>query len=235
MTHTCLRNEELSRVAFRAEGDPLRLEAEACARCRSRLAAYHEFLHPSALPAGALPDEADELLAARLAGAIPGGEQVRPFERHGSASGGAARRPWMPRLLPPALTAAALLVMIWVGREAGVFDRRGGDEILLREEASGAPATPELDARVVEADAGLRLSWSAVAGADRYEVDLHGEDFREIERFDAGSELSLALPAGKTAPLRASGEILLWRVTAYGGGDAIAQSRIRPLELPPAP
>ncbi len=253
MSHTCLRDEELFDAAASAENARLRREAEACPRCRARLAAFHEFLHPSGVPAGAKPEEADRRLAVAFdtphRGGRPAGQPTTsPAGATSGPTGAAPRKAETPvswwratggtrglRGLRLAWAGAAIVVLIWAGHEAGVFEREGGHPILLREDPGGASCVVETHAPVLDAGGAVRLSWSPVAGADRYDVVIHGEDFREILQLDAAGQLSLILPAEQADRLRAGSEIYLWRVAAYSGGDMLAQSPIQPLHLPHAP
>ena len=134
-----------------------------------------------------------------------------------------------------AWAAAAVAVMVWAGHEVGVFERRAGREIQLREEDGAGQPDLQTHAPVREPDGDVRFSWGAVPGAERYDVMIHGVDLLEILRLDAGSELSVRLAAGDADRICSSQGSCFWRVAAYGGGEEIAQSRIRPLSLPEAP
>jgi hypothetical protein len=214
---TCLRDEDLGGIAESAPADPIRLHLSECARCRSRWRAYRAFAEPRAAPAGADPDDAD----ARLARALEA-EVLRAPVRSWW------RRLWLPAIRP--VWAVGLLIVAVVAvhevRHAGpvvkgptvLRESRGPTSVALQ------PAEP-----VRLPGGGVALSWSPVAGADRYEVTLHGEDLRETMRLPAGVEASMTLPPETITALTAANPILFWRVTAYRGGDPIACSAMRQL------
>ena len=100
----------------------------------------------------------------------------------------------------------------------------------------GAPARPDLPVADVEAprvvgplggevvDAALvSLRWTAVPGADAYEVELspHAAFDRDVLALDAGTASEVALPG----VVPATGRKLLWRVRARVGDAATAWSK----------
>lgn len=241
MTHTCLRDEELALLAERT-GDPRLREVEQCASCRSRLAAFRSFLLAADVPAGARPEEADARLRSALdteiygsprEAALPAAHRQDPppaGDRHpeGGVPGRFFRSLWRPgfRLA----WGAAIVILAFVGiRSSGLLGPGGGESTVLRDGGrAGAPGMQIVDP-VRDPSGALRLGWSAVAGADRYEVVVHGEGFAERERIDAGARTGCVIPAESLATLAAAGGTLYWRVLAYQKGDLVAQSRIAPL------
>lgn len=243
MSHVCLRDEELATAAGRIDGGYDGQEWLRCARCRSRLAAFREFRDPARIPAGCWSGEADLRLAGlfgeqNFAGLPEEGDAApQSIPSAGSSGGRGVRRTWWARhrMARLAWAAAAMAVMVWAGHEAGVFDRRAGREIQLRE--GGGAGQPDLQthAPVLEPGGGVRFSWEAVSGAERYDVVIHGVDLLEILRLDAGSDLSVRLAADDADRICSAPGSCFWRVAAYAGGEKVAQSRIRPLSLREAP
>lgn len=241
MTHTCLRDEELALLAERT-GDPRLHEVEQCASCRSRLAAFRSFLLTGEVPAGARPGEADARLRSALDAEIYGSprEESLPAARRkddssagdlhpeGGLPGRFFRSLWSPGSRLAWGTAIVILAIVGI-RSSGLLGPGDGESTALRD--GGRAGVPELQIvdPVPDPSGGLRLGWSAMAGADRYEVVLHGKEFSERDRIDAGAETGCVIPAGLLATPSGAGRPLYWRVLAYQGGDLVAQSRIAPL------
>ncbi len=254
MEHLCLRDEDLAAAAELPAESPARRQWSACARCRARVAAFAEFLHPSIEAKGPFWDDADARLAAALESEIqgiplgakvpagrpdaPAGAPVAPGHRPRSRERGTDRpgpgegpiQSFFRWLVSPSLrpVAALAVLVVALGAIGGIrlLGRQSGDAIILREGSTPASSTLALGDVSRAPDGGFSLSWSPVEGADRYEVVLCGEDLVEMKRFDAGGASSFVIPAED------AGAPLFWRVIASRQGDPIAQSRIRPLRAP---
>lgn len=252
--HVCVRGEDLATIAAAPLDDPVRREAEACARCRARLLAFAAFVEPLDPPDAAGIDEADAALAARLeattGGRVRAGAGVIPMmplaqERAPALAGRSPRTSadasparWSARViaifgrpaLRPAWALAVVLLMAWGAWESGWLQRPGGEGIELRGE-SGVPGdrfgTREASA---EADGAVRVSWSAVPGADHYAVIVCDASLREAGRVEAGVETTARLDPALLRRLSAEGP-LFWGVIASRGGDEIARSEIAPLPI----
>ena len=231
--------EDLGAIAALPAEDPRRQAAEADPRVAAQLRAYEEFLAPGPLPDGADLAAAEARLLAALERelGVPLGESPRRAAPVVSrpAGGRAHFLAWLTGpALRPALAVAATLVV--VAAAATLLAPRGGREAPnLRGPADGSLAPGAWDARPTAAAGGpgaLRLAWSPAAGATRYAVVFLAGDLREVARIDdvTATECMLAadtLPAGL-----ASGQAVLWRVTAYEGADEIGRSVTAPLTVP---
>jgi hypothetical protein len=119
---------------------------------------------------------------------------------------------------PAPLFAAAAVVIAAVF----VWNARGPQEGVLRDDA--AVSQPfSLQEATVGADA-IRVTWTAMAGADAYQVRIYGPDLSEIYRHANVGETSAVidrsvLPAGLPPTLD-----LTWRVYALAHGDVIEVS-----------
>ena len=256
MTHTCLRGEQLELVAARPPDDPLRREAEACARCRAGLMAFAAFIDPFDVPEEAGLEEADACLGAILeagtAGRLkphrPDGDgklvEARPGPRAFPASPSPDRSTgrfategrWLDRFslifgrpaLRPVWVVVIVFLAVWGGRESGWIHRPAGDAIDLRGESGAVGVSMETFEPSRSADGSVVVSWRAVPEADRYSIVLFDVALRETARIAAGGELSLRVDRGLLLPSAGTGP-LFWSVIADRGGDEIARSEIRAL------
>ena len=199
-----------------------RRHVDDCPRCRNRLALYASFVEPGDVPAGADPDDADR----RLAGVI---DRVRHEEQGGSRMP-APDRPGRSRRAPFILgwrPAWALASVLLLGSVVLIrpWEMRPPDTGALRGNGAAALA---LDAPSFGASA-VRLSWSAVPGADAYEVRVLGPDLAELSRREV-SGTSVEVPLAELgAP---SGSVLGWKVTALRAGERLATSSTGTLRRP---
>ena len=229
MEHLCLRDEDLAAAAELPADSPARRQWSACPRCRARVAAFAEFLHPSIEAKGQPWDDADARLAAALESEIrgmplgakvpagspdaPAGARAVPGQRPRSQGRGTDRpgpgegpihrlSRWLvsPSLRP---VAALAVLVVALGAIGGIrlLGHRSSDAIILREGSTPASSTLALGDVSRTPDGGVSLSWDLVEGADRYEVVLCGEDLVEMKRFDAGGSSSFVIPAEESAAL----------------------------------
>ena len=187
-----------------------------------RDAAHDEFVRPGDLPAGAnLPDAEARLLAAL--------EKELGVPLDSPAPAKAALRVVRPSRMKPLLAFAAVFVagagLVW---SLGALR---GDRAVLR---GGADArTWTADARATKVDARrTRLTWRAAPRASGYEVTFLSANLDEVAHVTGLSAAHCvldrdALPAGL-----ASGQSVLWRVSAYAGSDEVARSPAAPLVVP---
>ncbi len=181
--------------------------------------AYEEFVRPGPLPEGAnLPDAEARLLAA--------------LEQELAVKLDVPERPALrivrPNRLKPLLAFAAVGVAT-----AGLVWSLGslrGDKAVLRGHAE--QGSWSADARATQLDARrTRLTWKAAPGATSYQVTFLSGDLNEITSVEVPQANYVldrdALPRGL-----ASGQAVLWRVSAYGNNDELGRSPTRPLDVP---
>jgi hypothetical protein len=205
----CIDVQEIGAVLELPADDPRRRHVEMCPRCRSLVASYTSFVE--AEPAdGSDLERVRGMLDARIrAGASrwkPSRSSVRAFW-------------WQLWLRPLPLLAAGLVVV----SAAVYWTSRQPEQSSLRE-TTPQSRTFALSPAEVAADGSIHLSWSAMTGADQYQVRIYGPDFGEIYRAPNTTETALnvdraVLPANLPATLD-----LTWRVFALSQGDVIATS-----------
>lgn len=204
--------ERVAEIAGLPPHHPDRRHVEACPRCRSLLASYQLFMDAEPV-AGDDSARAEKVLEARIR---EGAERWIPASAGRSAL---SRSPFRGVMRRPLFAVAAAVAVV---AAAFLWTSRGPDEPVLREHA--APATIVLNEAAVDAGGLIHLSWSALPGADQYQVRIYGPDLGEIYRSDASAETSLtidrsALPATLPPTLD-----LTWRVYALATGDVILVS-----------
>ncbi len=264
MTEPCLPFDELLALSEGSRDDPRWAHVHGCARCRSRLKAYGLYIAlgqeaPHAGEEQAVARLAETLQArigsdAPVAEALPtgvvgpdelpspaGSPRPSPRGRLERAAQGPTRwggllqllRP--PRMLVPALGAAAILVGIvliardepWWPRGSGWPGSSGGPVLREQPTSQEEPALSVFPARPL-ADGGVELRWSAIASADAYRVRILDPGLQEIACLDAGAETRMVIPA---ASLRTwSVQAAFWHVEALAQGDRIVDSA--PTALP---
>jgi hypothetical protein len=104
-----------------------------------------------------------------------------------------------------------------------LWTSRGPEEMVLRDDATSAAAFV-LHPAEIRNDGGIALSWSPMAGADRYQVRVYGPDLSEVYRSPDVAETSLlvdrsALPTDLPPALD-----LTWRVYGLSEGDIVGLS-----------
>jgi hypothetical protein len=237
MDHRCVEPMELAALLALPTDDPRRLEAAGCPRCDSLLRELAAFLDGDA----ALPDVEKIHAERHLAGVLAGAMAVPTKRSAGAVSSVAGRRSlgrsrprqgWGWGLGLAAATAAG--VMFLLAREplaptgpSGVL--RGGSRVV-----SGAGELT-VTATAGRSDGHVLLTWPAVAGADRYLVELFSTELDTLAVYGPLSEPALVVDAVR---LRAAGAgpgaaaTVLCRVRALGRDGELAVSRLAGLALP---
>jgi len=186
-----------------------------------RDAAHDEFVRPGALPEGAnLPDAEARLL--------------RALERELGVTLEAPAPARPPRIVRPGrmrpLLAFAAVFLAGAGLVWSLGALRG-DRAVLRGTAD--PRSWTADARASKIDTRrTRLTWRAAPRATRYEVTFLSEDLHVVGSVGDLAAATYVLDRESLPAGLASGQPILWRVTAYEGGDEIARSEAAPLDVP---
>ncbi len=230
---------DIAELAHLREDDPRRIEAMRSPRTRALLATYQDFLtQPPAEPLpGARLADADRRLAEALdrelalpATAVgdPGAATTEPRR----ALKDAPRRGLLELLFAPALRpafalAAVVLVAgtVWMATSQR---RTPTDEPVMRGDAAGsfrAQIQSQTEGRAT-------LTWTAVTGADHYELRFYAQDLAERGRVDLGPETRVELVAGQLPVGLLSGEVMLWQAFAMKGHDVLAESPTATIRLP---
>jgi len=208
MTHRCLDLESLAALAALPADDPRRLEAAACPRCDSLMAAATAFLAgDETIPEAELADA-----ERRLAAAVPSFTRRAPD----------ARRSRLQRLgavvAAVAAVVVAVLVLVPSGPPTPSGTVRGGGHV------SGLPELGPVTVSAVSPESAThRLDWPAVAAADSYAVVLFAADLDTIATVGVPSGPPVAVddPAAAFA-----------RVRALAGGTPVAESALLSLRVP---
>ncbi len=207
----CIDVERIGEIVDLPANDPERRHAETCPRCRSLVESYLAFAKAEPVTGSGVEHACGVLDASIRKGA----ERWIPTETRTSSL--SARAPWWHGLLRPApLVAAASIVVASVF----LFTSRTPDPGVLRDDAMESEPFSLLPSEVGE-DGSISLSWTAMTGADAYEVRIYGPDLSEVYRHPAAAETSTViarslLPADLPPSLD-----LTWRVYALSGGDVI--------------
>ena len=185
MRSDCPRTEDILLAHGSGTEHGLRTHLDACVRCRVLLAAHDRFL--------ADPPAADADETARVADA---GRRLATFTAALHTPGDRRRRSWTwPLGLAAVIVVATGFWLLFPDPEApphdGTLPAAGQ---IWRGDGSGGMSDPPPAAELL-ADGGLRLGWTAVDGAERYEVVLLGADLTELSRWDAGRATSLTIAA----------------------------------------
>lgn len=213
METQCIDVKRIGEIVDLAADHPERLHADSCPRCRSLVESYLAFMKAEVV-AGSGVEKARKSLDRRIR---EDAEKWSPAETRSSSL---AREPWWRGLWKPVPVLAGAAVVV---AALFVWTSRGPQEVVLRDDAAETQAF-SLEPAEVGADGALSLSWTPMAGADRYHVRIYGPDLSEIYRTADVSETSAvidrsALPADLPPSLD-----LTWRVYALSQGDVVEVS-----------
>lgn len=230
-TERCAAMEDLAALLKLPPQDPRRRHLDGCPRCRARVVTFLEFTEaPNDVPRDLLLDAETKLDAAlrrelALGGDPRGEDAAAPFRR------------WLASLTLPRSGFAwvgAAAVVVAVVAAVRIFAPRPEEPFLLRgsEEHVAPGASTALALRAVPAEGGVDLSWSAVPGADAYEVRIYGTNLEEIVRLRPTPEARLILKRTDLPVSAAPGAVVLWKVVALRDGDPLSESAPSQLRLP---
>ncbi len=209
----CIDVERIGDIAGLEADHPLRRHAEACPRCGSLLASYREFAAVRDAD-GSNVERARPHLDARIRS-----DAKRWVSGHSYASTRSRTTGWRALLRPaPVFAAASIAVAV-----AFLFTNRGRDTGVLRDDTA-IHAAVELHPAFVADDGTIRLSWSAMTGADSYQVRIYGPDLSEIVRLSDIAETTTTVARSALPPDLPPSLDLTWRVYALSGGDEIEAS-----------
>jgi hypothetical protein len=219
--HDCIPVEQLAEVAALPANDARRRDAVECPRCRARLAAFSEFVAPTAVPAEARVEDADarlvEALAREMGGALQSSRPAPAPTRR------APRRfAFAPRFAWAAAAAVVVIAGAWLA-----LPRRGVP--VLRGRAGGVRVEALAPERSGKA---LVLAWKPFAGAEGYAVRFVSLDLTGLADVPAIDPSRLTLSAGALPAGLPEGARVLWQVVAIRHGDSLATSPLQPVTLP---
>jgi hypothetical protein len=217
MTNECIPMEALGTLEALAPDHPLRRHAATCPRCSSLLFAYAEFARATPVD-GANPADADRRLDAFIAREVER-HHADPVPVSGAPRRGRGRWFDVPVLRLAAVTAAIVLVAAVVWQ----WQPWGGDEIVYRSGTGAAGGAITVEAPRALEDGAAELAWSAVAGADVYEVMLLGPDLSELAVIPVRDATSVRVDRA-----RMEGAVY-WQVGALREGGLVANSAPEPL------
>lgn len=217
---------ELAELAHLPDGDPRLEGAMRSPRTRALLRRYREFLAEPAPMSGADFAAADARLAEML-----DRELALPAVAPGRTIAPEPRESWLRRFfapsLRPALAFAALAVVAGIVFVSTRPSPRTGEPVMRGD------TTRTMDARIVATEPGkVTLQWSAVSGAEQYELRFYGADLTERGRVNLGTETRVELLAGQLPVGLAAGEVLFWQAVALRGTDVVQQSATASIRLP---
>ncbi len=230
MNPSCIHPEDFGAVDGLPADDPIRVHLSECPRCQARWKAYRSFLEDASSPARSRAEADAEAALGAVVRAEFGIPDVK--DTVGRRLQFAIRRGWLsfhPRvrllILTPsaALVAVAILMLATSHRPGPVVPAYRGSE-------SGTEL--RLESPQVLPDGGVRLAWSAKAGADAYRVRVFDTAFNLVFETTVPTETSanVSLSALRAASRPDSG--FVWRVTALREGEEIGGSGTGALRIP---
>ena len=227
MKDGCLTPEEMAIALGAPEDDPHRRHLEECTWCQGLAASVDLFQRDEGLPAGADLAEAEDRLEDFLQREILGegrSSRVVPLA--------AAPRKKSRRWSGPAAWAAAAVLVATVGLTT-VVNRRSEDvgQGILRSGGTDSHFTLLVEAVEGAPEAGVRLAWSGVDGAVRYDVVLLDGHQGEAGRLAAGAETTLTIDRETLTGLRSRPAPWFVRVEARGEDDILARSLPRIISM----
>ena len=212
MEAQCIDVERIGEVVDLPEDHPRRRHAQTCPRCRSLVESYLAFMKAEHLEGSGL-ERARPVLDTRNREAADRWEPTR--------TSALSREPWWRGFLRPApLLAGAAVAAI---AAVIVVTSRGPEQEILRADAVDSQPF-SLNEAQVDASGAIRLSWTAMSGADGYEVRIYGPDLSEVYRLPE-TRATTAIVDRTTLPADLPATLdLTWRVYALSGGDVIEVS-----------
>ena len=102
---------------------------------------------------------------------------------------------------------------------------------VLRTDGTSRAGTLTLRPAETLADGAVRLVWTALEGADRYQVRLYGPELDEIHRLPAVADTTVVIRLSEI-PVPAGAPGLVWRVHALRGADEVAVSPPGSIPIP---
>lgn len=212
METKCIDIERIAEVAELPADDAMRRHVEGCPRCRNLWRSYQKFM--SAEPVAgfgidAARRELDALIDTKVGEKRPTASQ-RSSSRFPNALRGFLRP--VP-LLATAAAAVVVAVVVWQ-------QSRGPEGILLRDSSTSQTAAALAPAEV-RPDGSILLSWTAVPGADAYEIRIYGPSFTEIYRHPNVTETSVVIDRSSLPSDLPPTLDLMWRVYALQSGDVV--------------
>lgn len=212
METRCIDSERIAEIVDLATDHPLRRHVEDCPRCRNLLRSYQQFLRAEPV-AGFRADAGRRRLDALISSKVAGRQSVGP--RWSMSVAGVLRGLARPASLV-AVGAAVVLVAVVVWQSSGPETPR------LRSES--ASQTAALHAADLRPDGSIHLSWTAVSGADAYQVRIYGPGLTEIYRHPEVAETSAVIDRSVLPSDLPPQLDLMWRVYALQAGDVIEVS-----------
>lgn len=230
MSHECPEPTDLAALLALPGDDPRRRAAAACPRCDALMRSLSAFLAGD----DSIPGDERRAAERRLEGVVAGLAGGREAAPAGGANGGAraATRARM-RLVPGArgwgwtaglAAAAAAFVLLVAGDDPAGPGADGG-----RLRGANREGASVIELKVTAGtDAGLRIDWAEVAGADRYRLEVFAADLDTLAVQDRLSRPHAELPAG----VAGAGDGAMCRVRAYRGAEEVAASGLVEVEAP---
>ncbi len=221
MNDPCLGPEDLDSLLEGGGTPELQAHLERCRACRLLVEEYRCFLAAEPV-AGADSGAAHD----RLSGILPPIKASRPAAAGpgllARLFGGSHR---LPILAGAALAVIALVVLLPRGSR-----QPGSPTGVMR--GAGAPETDfRINRPVPLTDGGWRLDWTAVTGADTYQVVILDQELRQVGQASAGAALSLEL-APDRLPSAPSGPLFV-RVLALAKDRELERTPLRELARRP--
>jgi hypothetical protein len=232
MNPSCIRPEEFGNIEALCADDPIRVHLAECPRCQARWKAYRAFLEDASSPARS----ADEAAAEAALGAmvrtefgLPGAKQAvarEPRSPHAGWRGWFSSRAGTRLLI---LTPSAALVAVAIVMLAANHRPLPGEPAFRGSESS---AILRLESPQALPDGSIRLSWSAVAGADSYRIRVLDTALDPVLQVTVSGETSTVVRMADLGDAARSGARYLWRVTVLREGEEIGTSGVGTLPVP---
>jgi len=230
MNTSCIRPEDFGDVDALPVDHPVRVHLTECPRCQARWKAYRSFLEDAESQPRSRPEgEADTVLGGmiRTEFGLPETESepapgVLPSGWRSFFSSRPGRR--LLILTPSAAVLAVAIVMLATSHRTGL------PEPAFR--GSESSASLRLESPQVLPDGGIRLAWSAMAGADAYRVRVLDTALNPVLEITVAAETSAIVRPSEFGTAARSGARFVWRVTALREGEELGVSSAGTLRIP---